>query len=350
MDELKGLLKKLSETEGVSASEKNPKDIVKEELKKLAISFKEDRVGNLIAFKRGRKSNRKVMLASHIDEIGLIVTSFDENVLRFSTIGGFDERILLGLEVIVHGKGPLKGIIGSIPPHFLPKEKQKKVLSIEDLFIDVGLSGKELKKNVEVGNFVSLKKNLEELLNERHSGKSLDNRASVTALISIFEELNRVNHNWDVYGVFTVQEEITGLGALSSSYNIFPDAGIAIDVGFGKQSGFPSEHHVELDKGPTITIGPNIHPGLQNGIVKIAKDYEIPYQIEAEPGPTGTDASDIQISRSGIPTILVSIPILYMHTPCEVVSLKDIGRTTRLISLFISHLNVDMLKGDKYAT
>lgn len=350
MVELKELLTRLSESEGVSAQEKNSKDIVKGELKKLPVSYKEDRIGNLIAFKKGKKSDGKVMLAAHIDEIGLMVASFDENFLRFSTIGGFDERILLGQEVIVHGKKPLKGIIGNIPPHFHPKEKKDKVLSIEDLFIDVGLTQKELKKNVEVGNFISLNKNLEELLNERYCGKSLDNRASVTALIFILYELGRIIHNWDVYGVFTVQEEITGLGALTSSYNISPDVGIAIDVGFARQSGFPKEEYIELDKGPVIAIGPNIHPGLQNEIVKIAKDYEIPYQIEAEPGVTGTDASGIQISREGIPTILVSIPLYYMHTPCEVVTLKDINRTARLISLFISHLNSDMLKGAKYAT
>lgn len=350
MIDVKEVLKRLSEAEGVSAKEKSPKDIVKKELKKLNVSFKEDRVGNLIAFKKGKGDNGTIMIASHIDEIGLMVTVFDENVLRFTTVGGFDERILLGQEVVVHGKRPLSGIIGTIPPHFLPKEKQKEVLSIEDLFIDVGLSEKELKKNVQVGNFVSLKKSFIELLNERFSGKSLDNRTSVVALLTIFDELSRLNHNWDVYGVFTIQEEITGLGALSSSYNIFPDVGIAIDVAFGKQSGFPSEHSVELDKGPAVAIGPNIHPGLQSGIVKIAKDYEIPYQIEVEPGPTGTDAFDIQISRVGIPTLLVSIPLLYMHTPCEVVALKDIKRTERLISLFISHLNLDMLKGDKYAT
>lgn len=350
MLDLKGLLRRLSETAGVSASEKNPKDIVKEELSKLNIPFKEDRSGDLIAFKKGDKRDGKVMIASHIDEIGLMVTAFDENVLRFSTVGGFDKRILLGQEVIVHGKKPLKGVIGSIPPHFLPKKKRKEVLLIEELFIDVGLSERELKRNVDVGNFVSLNKNFEELLNERYSGKSLDNRASVTALLYTLDELKRISHNWDLYGVFTVQEEITGLGAVSSSYNILPDVGIAVDVGFGKQSDFSPEYPVELDKGPAITIGPNIHPGLQSEIVKIARDYEIPYQIEPETSPTGTDASEIQVSHKGIPTILISIPLLYMHTPTEVVSINDIKRTGRLISLFISYLNFDMLKGDRYAT
>jgi len=350
MDDLKTLLKKLSEATGVSAMEKDVKDIVKEELAKLKIPFKEDLVGNIVALKKGSRGAGKVMLASHIDEIGLMVTFLDENILRFTTVGGIDERILPGQEVIVYGKRPLKGVIGSIPPHFVSKEKQNKVLSTEELFIDVGLSAKELKRNVETGNFVGLRKNFQELMNERYSGKSLDNRVSVLSLLLLFDELKRINHNWDVYSAFTVQEEITGLGAVSSSYNIQPDVGIAVDVGFGKQSNFPSEYTVELDKGPAIAIGPNLHPGLESSIVQIAKDYEVPYQIVAAPGVTGTDACDIQISRQGIPTILVSIPLLYMHTPCEVVMLKDVKRTARLLSLFISHLSSDMFKGDKYAT
>ena len=349
MIDLKGLLERLSEAAGVSAQEKSPKEIVKEELKKISVQFSEDRVGNLIAFKKGKRKSGKVMLAAHIDEIGLIITLIQDTVLRFSTIGGFDTRILPGQEVMVYGRKPLKGIIGNIPPHFLPRDKQNNVLPIEDLFIDVGLSGNTLKRNVQVGDFVSFRKKLDELYNERYCGKSLDNRASVASLISTFNELNKLHHEWDVYGVFTVQEEITGLGALSSSYNITPDAAIAIDVGFGKQAGFPAEHPVELGKGPVIAVGPNINPVLQKSMVQIAKEYEIPYQIEAEPSVTGTDASSIQISKKGIPTILISIPLFYMHTPCEVVSLKDITRTTRLISLFIANLNTKMLEGESYA-
>jgi len=347
MIDIKEVLRTLSETDGVSSDEKKPKEIVKKELQKLNIEFSEDRVGNLIAVKKGKESKGKFMIATHIDEIGLIVTAFDENVLRFTTVGGFDKRILLGQEVIVHGSKNLIGVIGSIPPHFLPKDKKAEVLLIEELFIDVGLSKREVKKYVEIGNFVSLKKNFVELCNERYSGKSLDNRTSVATLLYIFDELTRIKHNWDVYGVFTVQEEITGLGAVISSYNVFPDAAVAIDVGFGKQANFSSNFITEIEKGPIIATGPNIHNGLKNAIVKIAKDYEIPYQIEAEPGTTGTDAASIQISGKGIPTILVSIPLLYMHTPIEVVSEKDIRRTGRLISLFISFLSFEMLKGER---
>jgi putative aminopeptidase FrvX len=349
MEELKDLLKSLSEADGVSSKENEPKVIVKESLQKMGIQFHEDRVGNIIAEKKGKTGKGKVMIAAHIDEIGLLITAHDENVLRFTTVGGFDDRILLGQEVIVHGKKNFHGIIGNIPPHFLPKEKKKEV-NIEDLFIDVGLSEKELKKNIEIGTFVSLKKEFHELFCDRCCGKALDNRTNVTVLLLTLKELLKIHHDWDVYAVFTVQEEVTGLGALSSAYNIHPTVGIAIDVGFGKQPGLNSEFQIELNKGPSIAIGPNIHPGLQNRIVEVAKEYEIPYQIEAEPGATGTDASTIQISREGIPTILVSTPLLNMHTPCEIVSLKDIKRTARLLSLFVSNLTKDVLKGEHYAS
>jgi endoglucanase len=251
---------------------------------------------------------------------------------------------------MVHGKKLLPGIIGSIPPHFMPREKRTQAPQIEDLFIDVGLSEQELKKSVEVGDFVSVRKPPFSLLNGRLCGKSLDNRASVSVLIILFDELEFLIHDWDVYSVFTVQEEITGLGAMSSSYRLKPDAAITIDVGFGKQQGFPPEYPVELDKGPAIAVGPNIHPVLRQKLIQIAEEYEIPHQIEAEPGVTGTDAAFIQIAREGIPTVLLSVPLFYMHTPSEVVALRDIKRTARLVSRFIAHLNHGFIKGESYAT
>lgn len=349
MEKLEALLKELSEAPGVSAQEQNTKTIVKKELTKRNVAMREDRVGNLIAHKKGRKSNGKVMLAAHVDEIGFIVTLIDGTYLRFSTIGGFDSRILPGKQVLVHGTKPLMGIIGSIPPHFITKEKRMQSPAIEDLFIDVGLSERELKRNVEVGDFVSVRRFPLSLMNERICGKSLDNRASVTVLITLFDELEFLAHDWDVYSVFTVQEEITGLGGLSSAYNIKPDVAITIDVGFGRQSGFPQEYPVELDKGPAIAIGPNIHPELQRFLIHIAREYEIPHQIEAEPGITGTDAAFIQIAREGIPTVLLSIPLFYMHTPGEIVALRDIKRTTHLVSQFIAHLNHEAIKGETNA-
>lgn len=349
MIDLENLIKNLSEASGVSAKEKTPKDIVKQELSKMQIEVKEDRVGNLIGFEKQKRNIGKIMIATHIDEIGLMVTNFDENLLRFTTVGGIDKKILLGQEVTVYGSKPLKGVIGSIPPHFQPKEKQKEPFTIDDLFIDVGLSEKELKRTVKVGDFISFSKKCVKLLNNRYSGKSFDNRVGVAALLYTFQEMKHFKHNWDIYGVFTVQEEITGLGASSATYSISPDVGIAIDATFGKQSDFPPDYSVEIDKGPIIAVGPNIHTGLRKYIVQVAKEYEIPFQLEAKPGLTGTDATEIQVSRLGVPTLLISIPLLYMHTPIETISITDIKRTGRLIAIFLSKLTYELLKGDKYA-
>jgi putative aminopeptidase FrvX len=349
MEKLESLLKKLSEIPGVSAREQSARALVKEELTRRAIAVREDTLGNLIAYRKGRRSNGKVMLAAHIDEIGFIVTLIDGNYLRFSTVGGFDARILPGKQVLVHGKKPLKGIIGSIPPHFISKEKRTLAPTVEGLFIDVGLSERQLKTQVEVGDFVSMRKAPRTFRNQRLCGKSLDNRASVAVLITLFDELDFVAHDWDVYSVFTIQEEITGLGASTSAYHIEPDVAIAIDVGFGRQSGFPPEYPVELDKGPSIAVGPNINPHLQKFLLRLAEEYEIPHQVEAEPGVTGTDAASIQIAKKGIPTVLLSIPLLYMHTPGETVALRDIKRTARLVSLFIARLNHGIIKGEPNA-
>ncbi len=349
MEKLKSLLERLSEAPGVSAQEQNVKAIVKKELTKRKISFSEDRMGNLIACKKGSKGSGKVMLAAHIDEIGFMVTLIDGSYLRFTTVGGFDPRILPGKQVLVHGKRALPGIIGSIPPHFMPKEKRMQAPEIEDLFIDVGLSERELKKHVEVGDFVTMRRSPCTLLNDRMCGKSLDNRTNVSVLIMLFDELQYCSHDWDVYSVFTVQEEITGLGSLSSAYRLEPDAAIATDVTFGRQSGFPPEFPLELDRGPAIAVGPNIHPELRTMLLSIAKEYEIPHQVEAEPGMTGTDAAFIQIAREGIPTVLLSVPSFYMHTPGEIIALRDIKRTIQLIARFIARMNHDAIKGDTNA-
>lgn len=349
MERLQTLLGELSEACGVSAHEQNAKSIVKRELEKRNVKLHVDRMGNLIALKKGRKSNGKVMLAAHIDEIGFMVTMIEGPYLRFSTIGGFDVRILPGKKVMVHGKKPLKGIIGSIPPHFIPRDKRMQSPAIEDLFIDVGLSEREIKRQVEVGDFISIRRSPFPLLNERFCGKSLDNRASVAVLISLFDELEVLAHDWDVYSVFTVQEEVTGLGGLTSAYRIKPDVAITIDVTFGKQSGFAPEYPVELDRGPSIAKGPNIHPALSRLLLTLAKEYEIPHQVEAEPGITGTDAAFIQVAHEGIPTVLLSVPLFYMHTPSEIVSLRDIKRTTRLVSRFITHLSHEVIKGETNA-
>jgi endoglucanase len=154
-----------------------------------------------------------------------------------------------------------------------------------------------------------------------------------------------MKHDADVYFVSTVQEEVGMAGAITSTYNINPDIGIAIDVGFGTTPELKSYDSIELGKGPGITLGANIHPGLRKELVRIAKEYNIPYQMEINAGPTGTDARAMQITREGIASLVLSIPLRYMHTSVEVIDMIDIKNTAKLLAFYISAIGNSSLEG-----
>jgi endoglucanase len=242
-------------------------------------------------------------------------------------------------------------VIGSRPPHVLSQEERNKPVPMEDLFIDVGLTEDELPEAVRVGDLITIRRPFTELQNDLVAGKAFDDRASVTAIAVCLDELRAVVHEWDVFAVATVQEEVGLRGATTSTYGVAPDIGIAIDVGFGNQPGVGIDHAIELGKGPALAIGPNYHPALVSELQRIAKDLEIPVQVEVEPRAAGTDASAMQITRDGIPTALLSLPLRNMHTPVETLSVKDVQRTGRLLAHFIASLDgasMDKLSWDAW--
>ena len=341
----KAILKQLAEAAGVSGYEHAVRDLVIEVFQARADSVRVDTLGNVLALKRGTEpAPGRIMLAAHMDEIGLIVTKLDKGFIRFTQVGGFDPRVLLGQEVIVHGRRPLPGIIASRPPHVLPPEERDKVIPMDKLFIDVGLPEDEVQELVAVGDLITVRRELLELKNGFVAGKAMDDRASVVAIVATLEALQSVQHTWDVFAVATVQEEVGLKGAITSAYGVNPDVGIALDVTFAKQPGAGEEASVELDKGPGIAFGPNIHPKLFDKLVAVAKRHEIPHQIEPIPGHTGTDAWAIQVTRAGIPTALVSIPLRNMHTSVEMLSLRDIERVGRLLAAFIGELDAGFVE------
>jgi endoglucanase len=198
----------------------------------------------------------------------------------------------------------------------------------------------ELGRWVRVGDLATLRRQFTQLQGDLVAGKAFDDRAAVAAILVCLEGLASVRHAWDVYAVATVQEEVGLRGAITSAYGLAPDVAIAIDVTFGNQPGVSEAETLKTDKGPAIAFGPNIHPKLHEALVEVAKELEIPYQVEPVPGGSGTDAWAIQVTREGIPTALLSIPLRYMHTTVETVSLKDVERTGRLMAGFIGKLEV----------
>jgi putative aminopeptidase FrvX len=339
--ETSDLLKELTEASGPSGYEAEVAELVAERLAALAEEVKRDRIGNVVALRRGEGGDPRpsVMLAAHMDEISLMVAGLEKGFLRLTEVGGFDKRNLLGQEVRVHGRRELPGLVVSVPPHFTEPAEREKPVPLDKLFVDVGLPASEVEALVRVGDPIIVKAPYVPLAGGCASSKSMDDRASVAAVILCLEELCRRRHLWDVYAVATVQEEVTGIGAIAGAYSLRPTIAVAIDVTFGQQPGFSSPETGKLDGGPCVSLGPNVHPGMFERLVDAAKALEIPYQLEPVPGSSGTDAWPIQVSRSGIPTGLLGIPLRYMHSAVETVSLRDVERTARLLAEFVSRLD-----------
>jgi len=335
------LLKRLSEACGVSGYEQKVRSIVQEIFAPYADEVRTDTLGNVIARKRGTGPEPRpaIMLAAHMDEIGLIVSSLEEGFIHFQQVGGYDDRVLLGQEVVVHGRRDLPGIIGSRPPHVLPPAERDRPIPYDRLRIDVGLSPEELPRLVRVGDLITMNRRLVELKGGLVAGKALDNRASVAAMAVCLEELSRVRHRWDLYAVATVQEEVGTKGAITSTYGLQPDVGIAIDVTWARQPGAAEEYTFELGTGPTISWGPNFHPKVQEALIETARALEMNYHLEPLTRPGGTDAYAIQIAREGIPTGQICLVQRNMHTPVETVSVRDVERAGRLLAAFIARLD-----------
>jgi putative aminopeptidase FrvX len=343
LDDLIAVLKRLSAAPGVSGAESAVRTLLIDILTPLADEVSVDIPGNVTAFRRGTQTGtarRKVMLSAHMDEIGLVVTGHEGEFLRFTQIGGIDDRILLGQEVLVHGRCPLPGVIASRPPHVVSPDERNKVIPQHKLFVDVGLPADELKAQVRVGDIISFNCEPVELMGDWIAGKALDNRASVAAIYGCLRALAEMSHVWDVYAIATVQEEHGSyLGATTGTFRIQPDVALVIDTTYGYMPGLSEAETFKLGEGPALSIGPNIHPTIYRRLGDLADALEIPRQTEPLPGHSGTEAWHVQISRAGIPTGIISLPIRNMHTPVEIVSVKDVARSARLMAHFVAGLD-----------
>ena len=344
--DLKNFLQAVTAAPGISGYEAPVAGLIRAELCALADEVRQDRLGNVVFLKKGTGEKRpRVLLAAHMDEIGLMVTKIEAGgFLRFTSVGGIDPRTIVGQEVVVFGKERLTGVIGAKPPHLTDEDERGKAYPMEDLFIDLAMTEEQVRKLVTVGDLAMIRRELIQLQDTVLAGKAMDDRAGVAVLAVCLEELARLHHVADVYAVATVQEEVGVRGATTSTYGIVPDLGIAVDVTHGDMPGVPEHDTCKLGKGPGITVGPNRHPKIGKELVAVAKEHRIPYQLEVAAGPTGTDARAIQISRGGIPTGLVSVPLRYMHTSVELLDAEDIKMTGRLLAYFIAAVKTDFVE------
>jgi putative aminopeptidase FrvX len=345
MIDLAACLSELSEAPGVSGYEGPVREVVRTAWVSLVDDLETDRLGSLIGtrYGAGEEPRPRLLVAAHMDEIGLMVTRIEGAFLRVTGVGGIDRRVLLSQPVIVHGTEAIPGLIGSRPPHVLSAAERNKVPDYDDLVIDTGLGPRQLKDRVRVGTPVSFARQAVRLENGLLSGKALDNRASVAALTLLLHELQPIRHQWDVLAVANVQEEVGLRGAQTLAWRTQPDLAVVVDTTFGVGTGVSADKGFKLGEGPAIIIGPNAHPKLFDMLRQTAKRMEVDLHPEPAPRSSGTDGWVVQVSREGVPTAILSIPIRNMHTPVEVVSLKDIERVARLLAGFIRELDEDTL-------
>jgi putative aminopeptidase FrvX len=345
MTDLLPFLKELMAAPGLSGYETLIRQMLEKRWAPLTDELSISRIGSLHGIKRGNlpEPRPSILLAAHMDVIGLMVTKVTSGFLRVTEVGGLDPRVLPGQPVIVHGRQDLPGLIVQPPPRLLPAHVQNGPVPIEYLLVDIGLPEEDVSRLVRSGDLVSFAQPPLETGGETLAGPYLDNRASVAALTHCLEELQRRPHAWDVWAVATVQEEETLGGAATSAFHLRPTLAVAIDVTFGASPGSPSHRTHTLGKGPALGWGPNIHPYLYYAFKELAEQLEMPYQTEVMPRLSGTDAIALQIAAQGIPTMVLSIPLRYMHTPVEMVAIKDIHRAGRLLAEFIAQLSPDFI-------
>ena len=345
-------VKELLSAAGLSGNEAPVREILEKAWKPISDELITTNGGSFIAVQHGvaEGPRPKVLIAAHMDAIGLMVTTIEEGFLHFTQVGGVDPRILPGQMVNVHGTAQgsdkaqdIPAMVVMPPAHLLPAEAPTGVLGLNHLLIDTGLEPNEVEKFVRVGDFVNFAQEPMELAGETICGHTLDNRGSVAALTVCLDILSRRKHLWDVYGDATAQEEIFGTGSITDPVAVRPDLAIVIDVTFSKGPGGNGYRSCEIGKGITIATGPQDHPYLVKKLSKLAEALDIPFSSEASPAPGGTDAYSIQTAESGIPTVEIGLPLRYMHTPVEVVSIKDIRRAGRLMAEFIDSLPIDFM-------
>ena len=340
------LMKELSLAPGISGCEEEVAKIIERELKDVADSIEYDNMGNIIATKKGEKKAPKVMLAAHMDEIGLMVRYIDDNgFIKFSKIGGINDQMLMNQTVTIRSSigEDVIGVIGSKPPHVTKPEEKNKVVKADDMFIDIGAKDKEdAEKMVRIGDAITFNALFAEYPNNLVMGKALDNRVGCYVMMEV---LKRVETRATIYAVGTVQEEVGLKGARTSAFRLNPDLAIALDVTLsGDHPGIkPDEAPVVMGKGPAVILADASGRGIltlksiKDLLLNAGEENDIPYQLEVSDGGT-TDGTVINLTREGIPTGVLSVPTRYIHTPVSVCSMDDVESTIQLIVAAINSL------------
>ena len=299
-----------------------------------------DRMGNVLGVRRSKTPGApKLLLDAHLDEIGLIVTGVEDGFLRFRSIGGVDPRMLPGRELVVLTDPPLRGLVACPAGG-----DENKSVPLNELYVDVGLSQEEAERAVPVGTPMVYRAGCFPLGEDQMCGKSMDDRACFVTLLRAAELLRDRELDVELHIMGSTREEVSGAGAVVGTWAVAPDFCVAVDVTHGKTPDGPADKTFELGGGPAIGVGPNMTRWMTERMIDKAKEHGIPYQMEIMSGHTGTNGWEMQISREGVATSVLSLPLKYMHTPVETLSLADMEGVAQLLAAFVEHLGKEAVR------
>ena len=322
---------------GPSGYEDAVRELVTERLGEYTHEIKTDAMGNVIALRRcGKEGARSLLLCAHMDEVGFVVTGHEKGYLRFACLGGVDARMLPGCEMRILTPEPLYGVVDVMPVHALTKEEQGKPLAADKLYIDVGLTQEQAVERVPLGTPAVYGGGVQRLGAEMLCGKSMDDRSCVAVIIKLMEALQNAELDMDVYCLISTQEELGTRGAVTGAYGAAPDYAIVLDVTHAETPDAPKHKTFKLGGGAAVGVGPNFNRRLTDAIIDTAKNSGLDYQLEVIAGNSGTDAWPIQVSRGGVASALVSLPLKYMHSPVETLKISDAENIIELLTKFIN--------------
>ncbi len=336
--EIEQIITALADSNGVSGDEKEAAELALSYLKRYTDDC-EIKNNNVIGHLGIKGSKPHILIDAHIDRIGLVVTYITEDgFLKVSGCGGIDRRLLFAQQVTVLGKKPVSGIICSMPPHL--EKDESTVPEMEDICIDIGMSKSQAEQVVSLGDKIVFSAHCKKMQGDKITGASLDDRSGVGAILRALELVKNNDLKCEVTVLFSAQEEVGERGAKIAAFDIDPDIAIAVDVSFALTADDKEEKCGKMGKGCMIGFSPILDRELSEQMKTIAEKNNLSYQIEVMAGETGTNADRFSVNNSGAKAVTLSIPLKYMHTPVEVISLSDVENTAQLIAAYLKEAAV----------
>ena len=330
-------IKKLTNAYGVSGDEFRISKIAAELMAPYCDRVEIDDFGNVLGYRDcGIPGAKTVMLDAHIDQIGFLITEVtEEGFLRFTTVGGVDQRMLLGSELtVLTKKGPILGIVAAIPPHLQKDGDDKKSVPIPEMVVDIGMTGEQAKTVVRVGDYMAFANDAMELQGDALCGKAFDDRACLVCLLHTMDLLQGKPLAVNVVVSASTKEETGFQGGISAGFKVQPDYAIAVDVTHARTGDAP-QVIVKLGDGPNVDMGSNSNPKFAKRVIEVARAKQIPHIVTSCPAGSGTNAWPIQMQGQGVTTLVVSLPLKYMHSPVEMLRMSDVKNVGKLIAAFI---------------